>query len=262
MNQRAGRRGERAAKQIGGVEMKFYRITHRLWRVMYDRGWTKPEMDDTLRSRIAHAVGDWKRWYDWGHPVMWLVGRYDTGSAGSPRGRDMWWIRQDYVEGIATGLVADLEVRHGCYVTKRYEDVRKTSADIEWRIFDLQDEGTTVKLGLWPCRPEHEGRLQPLPSWESLPTRLFIEWYLIDHKIKAQWFGLRRWVYYKALHAAVHDKRPFSCAVVPEKGSGGYSHWHCQLRKWHKGPHRFHNYVWAGPPHRVEYRPVDEVAAQ
>lgn len=241
--------------------MRFYKVTHRLWRVMYDRGWTRTEMDDTIRSRVAHALGDWKRWYDWGHPVMWLVGRYDSGSAGVPRGRDMWWIPKEYVEGIYASLVADFEVRRGCYVTKRYEDVRATS-DIPWRIFDLQDDGRTVKIALWPCEPEHGGRLQPLP-WQELTaqqTRLFVEWYLIDHKIKAQWFGLRRWTYFKALHWAVNAHSPFACGVVPEKGAGGYSHWHCELHKRHRGAHRYVNYVWPGPGERVRFEPKEPVA--
>ena len=244
--------------------MKFYKITHRLWRKMYDRGWTRVEMDDTLRSRIAHAMGDWRRWYDWGHPVMWLVGRNDSGNSGVPRGRDMWWIPVQYVEGVAASLVADFEQLYGCYVTRNYADVRATSPDIDWRIYDLQDDGNTVKIGLWPNQPEHQGRIQSLPSWHNLgrkcEMRLFLRWYLWEHKTKAQWFGLRRWVYYKALHWAVNAHSPFACGVVPEKGSGGYSHWHCDQRKLHRGPHRYRNYIWPGPGSRVEYAPIDQRA--
>ena len=227
-------------------------------RWMYDRGWTKVGMDDTLRSRIARAFGERGPWYDWGHPVMWLVGRYDGGNAGSPRGRDLWWVPTEYVEGpFAQAAVAGLEVRHGCYVTTNYSDIH---TDVDWRIFDLQDDGHTVKVGLWPNLPEHGGHIQPLP-WEELKPatslRLFLEWYLVDHKIKAQWFGLRSWIYWKALHAAVQDRRPFSCAKVPPPCSGGYSHWHCQLGKRHKGAHRYRNYVWDPTTDRVEYAPAE-----
>ena len=111
--------------------------------------------------------------------------------------------------------------------------------------------GNTVKIGLWPNQPEHQGRIQSLPSWHNLgrkcEMRLFLRWYLWEHKTKAQWFGLRRWVYYKALHWAVNAHSPFACGVVPEKGSGGYSHWHCDQRKLHRGPHRYRNYIWPGP---------------
>lgn len=227
-----------------------------LWRRMYDAGWTQSRLDDSLRSRIAHAIYDWKHWYDWGHPVMWLVGRNDSGSSGVPRGRDMWWIPTEYVEGIASPLVADFDKRFGCYVTTKYADIRTTGSDIDWRYYDLQDAGRTVKVGLWPNEPEHKGHVQPLP-WNELKVNLFLWWYVWQHKGKAQWFGLRPWLYYKALHAAVHDRKPFACQVVPENGSGGYSHWHCQRRKFHKGAHRYRNYIWPGPGERVQYDPQD-----
>lgn len=230
-------------------------LNHRAHMVMYRWGWTKSEMDDTLRSRIARAVGEWRKWYGWGHPVMWLVGRYDCGNAGPPRGRDLWWIPTEYVEDrLALSLAADLEQRFGCYITTRYEDVRSTGGDIDWRIYDLQDEGRTVKVGLWPSCPEHQGQIQPLP-WQELKVDLFLWWYVWQHKGKAQWFGLRRWVYFKALHAAVQDKIPFTCQQPPPQNSGGYSHWHCQLRRKHTGDHRFRNYTWGAD--RVQHSPVN-----
>lgn len=226
-------------------------LTNRLWRMMYDRGWTKSDMDDSLRSRVAHAVYEWRQWWDWGHPVMWLVGRYDSGSAGVPRGRDLWWIPTEYVEDrLASSLVADCEQRFGCYITTNYSDI---TSDIDWRIYDLQDDGRTVKVGLWPNQPEHKGRIQPLP-WQELKVDLFLWWYVWQHKGKAQWFGLRRWVYYKALHAAVQQKIPFTCQQVPPPNSGGYSHWHCQLRRKHLGEHRFHSYTWSAGS--VQHSPI------
>lgn len=235
-------------------------VQRRVWRWMYDRGWQMSEMDDTLRSRICHAVNDWKRWYDWGHPLMWLVGRNDSGSSGVPRGRDMWWVSLDYVEGAERSWMADFEQRNGCYVTRDYSDV-KAVATADWRIFDLQDDGRTVKIGRWPSRPEDGGHIQQIVGGLNIPqVRLFLRWYLFDHKVKAEWFGLRRWLYYKALHAAVNDKVPFSCQRVPDKGSGGYSHWHCQRRRWHKGAHRYRNYIWPGPGERVEYQPLEHAS--
>lgn len=234
-------------------------LRRRLARAMYDRGWAKSDLDNTVRSRVARAVGDWYHWYDWGHPVMWLVGRYDSGSAGCPRGRDLWWIPTEYVEGIEASLVADMEVRFGCYITTRYEDVRSTSIGINWRIYDLQDDGRTVKVGLRPNDPEHGGRMQPLP-WQELNVELFLWWYLWEHKAKAQWLGLRRWIYYKALHGAVHQKVPFTCQQVPPKFSGGYSHWYCQLRKRHSGDHRYRAMTWSGRVGDMVQRSViDEV---
>lgn len=235
----------------------FYAVTHWFWRRGYDLGWTRSPLDDTLRSRIIHAFGDWKKWYDWGHPVMWLVGRNDSDSSGIPRGRDLWWLPVDHAEGIEASLVADLPQRHGCYLTTEYRRVRE-APHVGWRIFDLQDGGSTVIIGRWPMYEEDKGRIQQIPGGlNRQQVRLFIRWYLWDHKVKAQWFGLRRWIYFKALTAAVHDKKPFSCQLVPERGSGGYSHWHCQERKWHKGDHRYNNYIWPGPGSRVEYAPTE-----
>ena len=235
--------------------MKFHQLTRNARRVMQDRGWMMSALDDTMRSRVARAFGDWYHWWDWGKPVMWLVGRYDSGSAGVPRGRDLWWIPTEYVEGLALNLVADCEQRFGCYITTDYATVRGTGGDIDWRIYDLQDEGRTVKVGLWPNRPEHKGHIQPLP-WQELKVDLFLWWYLWEHKGKAQWFGLRYWVYYKALHATVHQKIPFTCQVTPDRDSGGYTHWHCDQKRRHAGPHRYRNYIWPGPGTRVEFAPV------
>lgn len=228
-------------------------LTKRAAKLMYRRGWTECCMDDTLRSRLARAAREWHNWYDWGHPVMWLVGRYDSGSAGVPRGHDLWWIPTEYVEGLSIHLVAGFEQRFGCYITTRYADVRATGDDIDWRIYDLQDDGRTVKVGLWPNCPDHGGRMQPLP-WQELKVDLFLWWYVWQHLGHAQWFGIRRWVYYKALHAAVSRKIPFTCQQTPPRGSSGYSHWHCELKRKHSGEHRFRNYTWSS--NRVSHNPV------
>lgn len=212
---------------------------------MRKAGWARSKYDDTLRSRLYHGVNDMQHWSDWGHLTMWLTGRYDSGSAGIPRGRDLWWVPAEYIEGDCLAMVDSLEIRYGCYVTQDYTMVRVTKGRIPWRIFDLQDGGNTVKVGLWPNEPEHNGRIQPLP-WNELGPKtslaLFLHWYLIDHKVKSQWLGLRTRLYSKALSAAVDDRRPFTCQAKP--GPGGYAHWTCQLRKRHEGDHRYRNYVW------------------
>ncbi len=235
--------------------MQFHELTSRVRRAMQKRGWMESRFDGTMRSRVARAAGDWYHWWDWGRPVMWMVGRYDTGSAGAPRGRDLWWIPTGYVEGpLAGSLVADCEQRFGCYITTDYRVVRSSAAEIDWRIYDLQDDGRTVKVGLWPNRPDHGGRMQPLP-WQELKVDLFLWWYVWQHKGVAQWFGLRRWVYYKALHAAVSRKRPFTCQQVPPPNSGGYSHWHCELKRKHTGDHRYRGYTWSTG--RVQHSPIE-----
>lgn len=72
----------------------------------------------------------------------------------------------------------------------------------------------------------------------ALLRRYLRMWHRLD------WYGLRSWLYAQALHSAVHERKPFSCQAVPPRGTGGYDHWHCQLRRRHDGMHRFNNYVW------------------
>lgn len=76
--------------------------------------------------------------------------------------------------------------------------------------------------------------------------------------MKSPRFGLRRWVYYKALHAAVDRKIPFTCQQVPPPNSGGYSHWHCELKRKHTGDHRRGAYTWSTG--RVQHSPIDSPA--
>jgi hypothetical protein len=42
--------------------------------------------------------------------------------------------------------------------------------------------------------------------------------------------------------------------VTPARGSGGYDHWHCQLKRRHEGKHR---YTWIGSGFGVEHEPAD-----
>lgn len=166
-------------------------------------------------------------WWDWGHRVLLLAAREDGGSAdGVPRPADLWFRRE------GDRLVA----------TRDYSVVRERN-DGEWRVFDSQNDGHDVVVGYWPA-PGGDGRLRPSGLDGRLEQRLFLRWFVWDGWIKAEWFGLRRWIYYRALHAAVHEKVPFACQQVPPKGGGGYQHWHCQLRRRHAGVHRFRNFVW------------------
>jgi hypothetical protein len=183
---------------------------------------------------------------------MWLVGRNDSGSAGSPRARDLWYVRLNDLERFQVPFWADQANRLGFITTTDYRTVR-AHPDVDWKIFDLQDDARTLVLGYWPT-PSDNGRIKPA-AIQGNEITLFWRWYLIDHKLKAQWLGARSWLYYKALHAAVNKKKPFSCQVTPAPGSGGYSHWHCQLRKRHAGPHRYVNYTW-DPKDGVEYAPA------
>jgi hypothetical protein len=174
-------------------------------------------------------------WWDWGHRVMILVGRDDGGSYDVPRPRDLWF-RHD-----AGKLIT----------TTDYSVVRKNN-DGEWRIFDSQNDGHEVVVGYWP-HPNGDGRIQQSGLDGRAEQRLFLRWFVWDGWIKADWFGFRRWLYYKALSAAVQHKIPFTCQQVPPPSSGGYSHWHCELRRKHHGDHRFRNYTWGST--KVQHAP-------
>lgn len=209
-------------------------------RAMRARRWHRAE-HGSLRHRLWDVVTDRRRWYDWGHPVMTLTGREYCGSYDPPRGRDMWY-----------------RVANGKFVTTYdYEDLDKVKGGreaAEWKIFDVQDDGHTVMMGYYPTGPEERTAFYGLDRKE---LNLFLQWLLIECKLRGEWLGIRRWVYFKALHAHVERKIPFTCQVTPDRGSGGYDHWHCQLKKRHEGKHRFVNYTWIGSGFGVEHEPAD-----
>lgn len=201
------------------------RTAHRLRRHVKDGG---------LADRLLTIAIDRHPWYDWGHRVMILVGRASLGDYGIPRGRDLWY-----------RFAADNEARGKIITTHRYSDVRDMP-DAEWRIFDVQDDGHTVMLGWWGDRIRFYGL-------SRRELALFRRWDFWECRARGEWFGLRRWIYIKALHAAVDLKRPFACNATPAKGSGGYNHWHCELRGKHD-VHRFREYTWRDEL-KVEHSP-------
>lgn len=192
-------------------------------------------MPDPFR-RIQTIRARGYRWYDWGHRVMILIAREDGGSFdGVPRVRDLWFYREG-------GRI---------HTTRDYADVR-ARPDIEWKVFDSQNDGFEVVIGWWP---NGHGGINQSGLEGRDEQKLFLRWFVWDSWIKAEWFGLRRWLYYKALHAVVHARIPFACQEVPDRNSGGYDHWHCQLGRRHTGKHRFNNGVWAAGG-KIEHDPI------
>lgn len=188
-----------------------------------------------LLHRILTIRADRRRWYDWGHMLMTLVGQYRTGDYEAPRGRDLWY-RFEHGE---TGRII---------TTHLYSDVRALP-NAEWRVLDVQDDGGTVMFGWWGDRITFYGFSRP-------ELRLFRRWDFWECRARGEWFGLRRWLYYKGLHAAVHLRVPFTCQMTPPSGTGGYSHWYCEERGKHD-THRFRNYTWREGVARVAYEPTD-----
>lgn len=190
-----------------------------------------------LAHRLLTIRVDRRRWYDWGHMLMTLVGQNRTGDYDAPRGRDLWY-----------RFANENESRGRIITTHRYADVRATEGqDVSWRIFDVQDDGGTVVMGFYGDRIAHYGL-------SRRELALFRRWDFWECRLRGEWFGLRRWLYFKGLHAAVHQRIPFTCQQAPPRGSGGYDHWHCELRGKHT-EHRFRAYVWTDD--RVTHRPSE-----
>lgn len=189
-----------------------------------------------LPRRAQDVIAPRYPWWDWGHRVMALTGRDDCGNWGPPRPRDLWfrWV---------SGSKAQ--------TTRDYAVVRANPSE-DWRVFDSQNDGHEIVIG-WSFGPGRPNNVR-----DSLNGRaeigLFRRWLFTEWAV-SEWFGLRRWLYYKALRAAVSQRIPFACQATPPRESGGYDHWHCQERKRHNGPHRFRNYTWGGGP--VQYAPTE-----
>lgn len=48
----------------------------------------------------------------------------------------------------------------------------------------------------------------------------------------------------------------FSCGMRPRPGSGAYGHWWCQRWRWHRGPHRYRNYIQEQGSNALQYNPL------
>lgn len=226
-------------------------MRNKIRRWMYRQGWTNGRREGSVLHRLHDLTARRWTWYDWGHPLMILVGRYSTGTWDTPHVRDMWF-RKEYVVG----------GRQRIETTRDYTVVRARN-DGEWRIFDGQDDGHTIVIGYWPHPDSPNGQIYRTGLDGRAEIRLFVRWLLWDGWVKAEWCGLRRWLYFRGLHNAVEPYIPFTCRVVPDGTSGGYRHWHCDLRPRHKGDHRYRNYTWSGVAgDRVEYDPIDAGAAR
>lgn len=140
-------------------------------------------------------------------------------------------------------------------LVKTYDEFRDRTAgmtkddiiDAGWKAMCADQDGE-LALG-W----QYWGRgFYGLNKWEC---RLLGKY--LRHWRRLDWYGARSWLYALALNAAVDQRKPFSCQAVPPKGSGGYSHWHCDQKRRHPGAHRFRNYVWDDTDGQAHYLPVD-----
>lgn len=222
-----------------------------LRRRMRKVGWAVQE--GTLRYRLYSAACERGPGWDWGKTAMWLVGRCDSGSIDPPRGRDLFYVRLNDLERVERSWFVGQQDRLGFITTTARSTVRRYPA-VGWKVFGLQDNGRTIRMGYWPT-PGSDGRITSA-SIEGEEIRLFWRWYWISHRLKAQWLGIRPWIYYRGLRATVHQRKPFACNQVPHPGAG-HTHWHCEEPRRHRDPHRYRSYVWTDQG-AVAYRPKDD----
>jgi hypothetical protein len=194
---------------------------------MHRRGWTRGQHEGGPLHRLHDVLQRRHPWYDWGHPLMILTGRYDSGSWDVPRVRDLWFRARP----------------GGGFETARdYATVRASNTDANpWRIFDSQDDGHTVEIGYWPT-PSERGNIHRTGLDGRAEMRLFARWLIWDGWVRAEWFSLRRWLYFRALHRAVVHRIPFTCQAQPAHGRRDSSY--CELSRRHTGKHRVRNYTW------------------
>lgn len=206
--------------------------------LMRKQGWNTSKHDGRLTGRAYHIAARRSRWWDWGHPVMILVGTSVGGNYAEPT-PPTWWYRQGPAKSMArTGF--PLHPLSTYEIITDYETFSERTGGLnedqmhEWQAICVDQDGDLI-LGhrYWG------GNFYSLSKSDTALLRRYLRmWRRLD------WFGLRSWLYKQALHAAVHQRKPFACHAVPSKGSGGYDHWHCTQRRRHPGRHQFNNYLW------------------
>lgn len=194
------------------------------------RRWYYETPDGGVRSRIVALLRERHPWWDWGHRMMILVGRSWCGNWTEPRPPDIWY-RQGPTKRNRRG-----HYRTTWVVVRSYDEYRRQveQGHQDWKCIQVQDDGGTLAMGYYDSMNFYGLSRSELP----ILFRFLVRWALTD------WLGIRRWLYFRALHSAVYQRKPFSCQAIPPKGSGGYDHWLCQEKKRHSGPHRFRNTAW------------------
>lgn len=243
--------------------------------------------DKGLRRRLRHAIEDPIGWWDWARVAMVLAGRDDGGEFSPPEPRAWYWFENGqkprkwgrrarsrlvivksydayraYNEGVKLAQER-WRLNHPVIGQKYLEsidtwvDERGPITDDDrcpeepyWHYFNVQDDGGTLIAG--NVYGERGGVNYGL---SRAPARLLVRYIVVEWWLKANWLGIRPWIYYKGLHRVVDFRRPFRCNVRPSKEQGGYSHWACGEPKRHKGEHRVRNYTWTDDAPAV-YAPV------
>lgn len=222
------------------------RIAHYLR--MRKPSWAYDTPRNGLRRRIYCLFMERHPWWDWGHRLMILVGD-DFGGNWSEPEPPTWWYRRNGTKRMwRTGYP-----RSTFQVVTSYNEFRRLTEGLnedemyEWQAINVNQDGA-LHLGhrYWG------GAFYDMRSDEWFLLR---RWLRVAHR--HDWYGLRSWLYSQGLHAAVYQRKPRTCQVSPPKGSGGYDHWFCELKRRHEGPHRYRNYVWDPSKDRAEFDPQE-----
>lgn len=210
----------------------------RLARHLYGRGWAHDVPRDGLRRRVYELASHRGPWWDWGHPLMILVGVDDCGNR-SEANPPTWFYRFGQpkrmpITGYPLHPLSTIEVITSyAEFTARTKGMNEDQLD-EWKAISTNQDGD-LHLG----RQFWGGPFFDLNRWEQALLRRYLR-----HTHIRDWFGARRWLYSLALHGAVNRKQPFRCHATPSRNSNGYSHWFCGKPRRHTGPHRFGNCTW------------------
>lgn len=225
-------------REIGPVDKMSRRIMRSLARRCRKRNWHYSEHDQHLRGRLVRLLDMRYPWYDWGHRALVLFGDCEGGNYGDPKPETWWYRRGECKRMWRTNYprypLSTFEVITD-YATfkKRTEGLNGDQMD-EWQAIYVDQDGELCLGHRW-----WGGAFYGMREDEVALLRRYLRRWR-----RHTWWGLRSWICCQALHAAVHCKKPGSCQAVPPKGSGGYSHWHCQLKRNHDGLHRFNNMTW------------------
>ena len=211
-------------------------------------GWNRIHSNG-LRSRIWSLTTCADPWWQWGHRVMILTCSDFGGNWDEPTPETWWYRRSETKRMWRTGYprLKSFEIIKGDHAElNRRLDGLNEDQRYEWQAICVNGDNELI-LG-------HRYWGGSFYGMRSDEVRLLRRYLRMWHR--HNWFGLRSWLYSQGLHQAVTGHRPFSCAITPPKGTGGYSHWHCQLDRKHDGPHQFNNYTWDEADEHVKYQGV------
>ena len=214
-------------------------VTRRLAGLMRRAGWYSAKHDNWITGRLYHLMVRGTRWWDWGHKVMILTGTCVGGNYDAPR-PPTWWYRLGaskpmWRTGFPRYPLSTYQVITDYSTFRQLTEGLNEDEMYHWQAFHMgQDDELHLGHTFWG------GKFFGLTYGDTALLRRYLRsWH------RRNWFGVRSWIYTQALHAAVHEHKPFSCHQAPGRGSGGYTHWHCQRRKHHTGTHQYRSCTWS-----------------